>query len=201
MFRTFPARIKISKKEHNRKLKHRREIRMIDGSASDKKILVQSTLMESAQCSILSDEEDSHIVYTIGYEGRTPDDFIDILKCHRIQRLIDVRERALSRKKGFSKTALARRLEEEGIEYIHLRSLGAPLEIRHEYKNGGSRKVFFEKYGKHIDEEVPEEFDLLKNRISEKTSVLMCFELSYLQCHRKILAEKLEDSGFRVKHL
>ena len=168
--------------------------------ASKKKVHVQSTLMESTSCQILP-EEDSHIVYTIGYEGLNPMEFAEKLKCHRIERLIDVRERASSRKAGFSKTALSLFLKDEGIEYIHLRALGAPPDIRHEYKGGGSQKTFFEEYEKHIREDSMEELEALKKHISEKTSVLMCFETSYLQCHRRILADMLKDAGFRVKHL
>lgn len=173
---------------------------MTENDEISKKIHVQSTLMESTSCPIL-EEEDSHIVYTIGYEGRNPEEFVERLKCHRIERLIDVRERASSRKAGFSKTALSLFLEENGIEYIHLRALGAPPDIRHEYKGGGSQKVFFEDYEKHIREDSLKELEDLKKYVSEKTSVLMCFELSYLQCHRRILADMLKDAGFRVKHL
>jgi len=45
-------------------------------------------------------------VFTIGYEGRQPDELIAMLRAHRVDRLIDVRERPSSRRKGFSKSAL-----------------------------------------------------------------------------------------------
>lgn len=166
-----------------------------------KKYFVQSTLSEITSCSILPGEEDMHVVYTIGYEGLNLEEFVDRLKGCGIQRLIDVRERASSRKKGFSKTALKERLEEVDVEYIHLRALGAPPEIRYEYRGGGSEKVFFERYTKHIQEEVPEEVTVMKKYVTEKPSALMCFESSHTRCHRRILAEELKDSGFSVKHL
>ena len=44
---------------------------------------------------------------TIGYEGSAIEDFIATLKLANIEILLDVREIPLSRKKGFSKNALA----------------------------------------------------------------------------------------------
>ncbi|MBU1626147.1 DUF488 domain-containing protein, partial [bacterium] len=65
-------------------------------------------------------------LYTIGYEGRETDEFISELKKHDITRLIDIRENPFSRKKGFYKSALKTALENQGIEYIHLKALGTP---------------------------------------------------------------------------
>lgn len=162
---------------------------------------VQFTLTDDPSYSIFPDENNIRIVYTIGYEGRTLNEFIGRLKSHGIQKIIDVRERPLSRKAGFSKTALGLRLEEEGIKYTHLRALGAPVNIRHEFKEGVSEKVFFENYRKYILEEVPEELIVLKEQISSKRSALMCFELSYTECHRRMLADILQDLGYIVRHI
>lgn len=63
-------------------------------------------------------------VYTIGYEGTDIERFVQTLKAVGIEVLADVRAVALSRKKGFSKTALRNNLAEAGIEYIHLNALG-----------------------------------------------------------------------------
>ena len=45
-------------------------------------------------------------LFTIGYEGRALDELIAILAANRIERVIDVRELPLSRRRGFSKTPL-----------------------------------------------------------------------------------------------
>jgi len=60
------------------------------------------------------------MIYTIGYEERTLEEFIEQLKLFNISTLVDIRENPFSRKKGFSKNALAQSLEENGIEYLHL---------------------------------------------------------------------------------
>ncbi len=49
------------------------------------------------------------IVYTIGYEGTDIDRFVSTLKAVGVEVVADVRAIALSRKKGFSKTALKQR--------------------------------------------------------------------------------------------
>lgn len=65
-------------------------------------------------------------IYTIGYEATTMADFIATLHAAGIERVIDVRALPLSRRPGFSKTALAAELRSNGIDYSHLKALGTP---------------------------------------------------------------------------
>ncbi|HET7282589.1 MAG TPA: DUF488 domain-containing protein, partial [Sphingomicrobium sp.] len=69
-------------------------------------------------------------IFTIGYEGATVGEFLAALKQAGIGRVIDVRALPLSRRPGFSKTALRAALEESEIEYVHLKALGTPPEGR-----------------------------------------------------------------------
>lgn len=147
------------------------------------------------------DDRYVNTVFTIGYEGRDIDRFINRLKSHGIKQIIDVREIPLSRKKGFSKNALRERLADEGIRYIHMPELGSPSDIRHQYKNGGSERQFFYDYEKYVDDYRKSEIKLMDSYASAVPSALMCFELSYVHCHRKILAEKLSLLGYEVVHI
>jgi uncharacterized protein (DUF488 family) len=63
---------------------------------------------------------------TIGYEASQPDLFDATLLRRGVEVLVDVRAVALSRRRGFSKRALAERLEQQGISYLHLSNLGDP---------------------------------------------------------------------------
>ena len=63
---------------------------------------------------------------SVGYEGRTPAEMVALLRAQRVSRVLDIRELPLSRRRGFSKTALAERLRKAGIEYRHLRFAGNP---------------------------------------------------------------------------
>ncbi len=82
-------------------------------------------------------------LYTIGYTGFGISEFVDTLLEHEIECLIDIREIPLSRKKGFSKTALTENLESVGIKYSHFRSLGSPRIDRHELRETGDFSQFF----------------------------------------------------------
>lgn len=66
---------------------------------------------------------------TVDYEGHEIEGFIDLLKRFKVSRLIDVREIPLSRKRGFSKSVLKQRLDNENIEHIHIKALGFPGEM------------------------------------------------------------------------
>ena len=55
---------------------------------------------------------------------------IATLRAAGVQTVLDVRDRPLSRRAGFSKKSLAASLEAAGIGYVHLRALGTPPEGR-----------------------------------------------------------------------
>src|SRR5438270_13202478 len=76
------------------------------------------------------------IIFTIGYEGAALQDFVATLQHSCIQRLLDVRQLAQSRRRGFSKNALAAALAEVGISYTHLPQLGDPKPGREAARRG-----------------------------------------------------------------
>jgi len=63
---------------------------------------------------------------TIGYEGAVIEDFCATLKAAAVRTLVDVRALPVSRKRGFSKTALGQACAAAGIAYLHLSALGNP---------------------------------------------------------------------------
>jgi uncharacterized protein (DUF488 family) len=79
-------------------------------------------------------------LYTVGYQGRSLAELLDSLSRAEVQRVVDVRELPLSRKPGFSKTALAAALAERGIEYVHVKPLGNPKANRERYWRAPSTK-------------------------------------------------------------
>ena len=62
-------------------------------------------------------------LFTVGYEGRKPNDLFASLQRCGVDLLIDVRDVPISRKSGFSKNALADGLASAGIGYLHLKGL------------------------------------------------------------------------------
>ncbi|MDD4050339.1 MAG: DUF488 domain-containing protein [candidate division Zixibacteria bacterium] len=140
---------------------------------------------------------------TIGYEGREIDELIERLKQCNVSRLIDVREIPLSRKKGFSKSALRNRLQQEHIEYVHIKALGSPSAIRNKLKSDWDYKYFFMAYSEHLSQNM----DVVREvheYISDGNVCLMCFERSYEKCHRLMVADKIKEydgNGLHIKHI
>jgi uncharacterized protein (DUF488 family) len=141
--------------------------------------------------------------FTIGYEGRNLDEFVLYLQSFHIQRLIDVREIPISRKKGFSKSTLKNELESKNIEYIHIRSLGSPSEIRHKLKEDLDYEDFFRSYMDHLLMN-SESLQEAVRYVNESVSCLMCFERTPENCHRSIVAKKILDLAgdcIQVRHI
>ena len=138
------------------------------------------------------------VVYTIGYEGTDIDRFVDTLMVVGIKLVADVRAVALSRKKGFSKTALRNRLEQAGIAYQHFGALGDPKPGR-EAARQGKLGEFRSIYNHHLQgSEAQDAMTSLKLTVSQTPSCLLCFERDPTVCHRSIIAQSLKAAGTEV---
>ena len=134
-------------------------------------------------------------VFTIGYEGTDIERFILTLKAVGVEVLADVRAIALSRKKGFSKTALRNKLAEEGIQYVHFSALGDPKPGR-EAARAGKYDLFRKIYGKHLETtEAQAALRELEIAVQEKSTCLLCFERDPNVCHRSIVTNELRADG------
>lgn len=125
---------------------------------------------------------------TIGYEGKTPAEFVQQLKRARVSILVDVRELPLSRRRGFSKTPLRSALEAEGIRYIHLRPAGNPYRAQKE-----DIQKCLRLYAGHLDRS-PEVVELVLGEVRGRRAALLCFEAQSCNCHRSILAARMKAS-------
>lgn len=140
------------------------------------------------------------VVYTLGYEGRSLEGFLALLKERKVRRVIDVRELPLSRKKGFSRRQLQSALAQTGVGYVPIRALGSPRAIRREYRAGGSFEAFSRKYDSHLEANQPS-LVTLRTLSAEMPSAILCFERDWRACHRSMLASFLLREGFRLEHL
>jgi len=139
---------------------------------------------------------------TIGYEGAELSDFISSLSATGVEILVDVRDRAQSRKRGFSKTALSEALNAQGIEYLHLKELGDPKEGREAARSGQWTK-FYKIYGEVLASDVAQNAINLIFQLSEEKSVcLLCYERDHKTCHRKCITDEIETKfGIKARHL
>ena len=142
------------------------------------------------------------MITTIGYERATLDDFIATLQISEIEVLVDVRDRAQSRRPGFSKGALSQALHEAGISYLHLPRLGDPKEGREAARRGDYDKFREIFAGVLASNEAKIAIKELEELAAESRICLMCFERDQLTCHRKIVSDLLDNLlGGKTKHL
>lgn len=139
---------------------------------------------------------------TIGYEGASLDDFVATLKLAEVNTLIDIRDRAQSRRPGFSKTALRVRLESEGISYLHLKQLGDPKEGRDAARSGQMDK-FRKIYGSVLETEgALSAIDQILNLTESSSACLLCYERNPHDCHRMLVSDLIERKhGLKARHL
>ncbi len=137
-------------------------------------------------------------LFTIGYEGLDPERLTAALKDAGVAVLADVRAVANSRKRGFSKGALSAGLREAGIGYEHLRALGTPKAGRQAARADDAalmRTIYCEEVIDTADGALA--LDALEKLAAERPICLLCFERDPANCHRRVLAERLEARGFR----
>lgn len=134
---------------------------------------------------------------TIGYTGFSIEEFLEKLAENGVESLVDIREIPISRKPGFSKSALRRKLEAAGIAYHHFRLLGSPRQLRHELWETGDYKTFFSNVRKHIASTDAERQIEEVIRIARHASAcLMCCCPDSDHCHRKCVIEAISKRTF-----
>jgi uncharacterized protein (DUF488 family) len=139
-------------------------------------------------------------IFTIGYERTTVPELISALREAGVERVIDVRALPLSRRPGFSKTALRGALEEAGIEYAHLKALGTPSEGRTAARAGRHEDLKRIYAGQlELPEAMVQSAQMLE-LAREKPSALLCMEREPAHCHRTLLLDAVAR-GADIVHL
>lgn len=126
-------------------------------------------------------------IFTIGYEATTLGEFLDALTSAGVERVIDVRALPLSRRPGFSKTALRAALAEAGIDYVHLKALGTPADGRAAARAGRHADLQRIYAGQlELPEAIAQGAQMI-DLAAEKPSALLCYEREPGSCHRSLL--------------
>ena len=140
---------------------------------------------------------------TIGYEGLSLDAFFALLNEGCVERIVDVRQMPLSRKKGFSKNSLREAACARGIEYVHLSAFGCPKPIRDAYKADGDWGQYTRSFLTYLTTQ-QESLKELAQLASFERCCLLCFEADPNTCHRLFVAEhaaRTSGGRLRVHHL
>lgn len=152
-------------------------------------------------------------ICTMGYQGRTVEQLIKILKENEIEQLLDVRFSSESQfKPEFSGTVLKREIKRNKIDYLHCPDFGLPYLIQNPYKEGAlGYDCVKQWYQWHVSSEKID-FDKFVEEIKTKgKTALMCMERhakpkgdQKYACHRDILVDLIlqyesEDSLMRFE--
>ena len=143
-------------------------------------------------------------IYTIGFTKKSAQTFFEKLKSAGVKRLLDVRLNNVSQLAGFTKKDDLRYFTKAicNIEYVHLPVLAPTAEILDPYKKqkNGDWPLYERQF-----------LDLMKERhIEEKLSpevldggCLLCSEEKPHHCHRRLVAEYLEDKwdSVEIEHI
>lgn len=148
---------------------------------------------------------DRIILFTIGYEGISLEEYLNRLLLNDVKVLVDVRNNPLSMKYGFSKTLLKRYCESVGIKYLHFPEVGIQSDQRQELNNQSDYDKLFTTYRKNNLSKTQDSQIKILNVLKEyKRIALTCFEADICQCHRKHLSEAiacLPSFEYELKHI
>ena len=141
------------------------------------------------------------VLFTIGYEGISLEEYLVRLLKNDVKVLVDVRNNPLSMKYGFSKTLLKRYCESLGIKYVHIPEVGIQSEQRQELNTQADYDKLFTVYrNQNLKKTTKAQTEILNLLKENKRIALTCFEANICQCHRKHLAEAIETlPGFEYK--
>lgn len=145
------------------------------------------------------------VLFTIGYEGISLEEYLVRLLKNDIKVLVDVRKNPMSMKYGFSKNQLKKYCAGLGIEYVHIPEVGIQSDQRRELNTQSDYDKLFAFYRKdNLSNTTTYQNEILNLLKVHKRIALTCFEANICQCHRKHLAEAIEalpEFNYEVKHI
>ena len=143
------------------------------------------------------------VVFTIGHSTRTIEDFIRLLKAHRVQRVLDVRTIPRSRHNPqFDRGHLSPALHRARIHYRHMPGLGGLRRPRRDSTNMGWRNASFRGYADYMQTETfREHLDRCIELATHERVVLMCAEALPWRCHRSLIADALLVRGIAASEI
>jgi uncharacterized protein (DUF488 family) len=145
-------------------------------------------------------------LYTVGHGTRSADDIADLLRQAGVTTVIDVRRYPAGRRQPhLSRTRLAIDLPSRGIGYEWWgEALGGRRSIDPESAARSPwRSRSFAAYSAYMaTDEFREALARLEARAdSGEALALMCAEIVWWRCHRRLIADAVTADGFEVEHI
>ena len=141
-------------------------------------------------------------IFTIGFTKTSAEHFFNRLRRSGARKLLDVRLNNVSQLAGFAKRDDLRYFAAEicGMEYEHMTALAPTQSMLDDLKKkGGNWDVYASRFTELMRERRIEEMD--PGRL--EGACLLCSEDSPQECHRRLVAERLQDrwKEIEIKHL
>jgi uncharacterized protein (DUF488 family) len=139
----------------------------------------------------------------MGHSTRSLEELVGILSAHGIEHLADVRRFPGSRRlPQFTAEAMEPALAEAGISYGWYSGLGGRRRPDPDSPNLGWRNASFRAYADHMqgEEFASALFELLLVAEGMRTAV-MCAEVLWWRCHRRLISDLLVSLGGEVLHI
>lgn len=143
-------------------------------------------------------------LFTIGYEGKSLESYLNILIQENVKVLCDVRKNPLSRKYGFSKKTLQNACKSVNIKYFHLPELGIISEKRKNLNSQSDYDDLLDEYEQYVIPNQQKALKFISNLLNNYSRVaLTCFESLPKQCHRTRVANAVHgfDKNVPLLHL
>ena len=145
----------------------------------------------------------SRTIWTVGHSTRSSEEFLAVLDAYRIEAVADVRRFPGSRRlPQFGADALAEALAAHGIAYTGIPALGGRRQPDAHSLNLGWRHPAFRGYADHVasEEFAGGLFELLMVAGGLRTAI-MCAEVLWWRCHRRLIADVLTSLRMPVVHI
>ena len=138
-------------------------------------------------------------LFTIGFTQKTADYFFGQLCERGVKRIIDVRLNNISQLAGFAKKDDLRYFLRTicHIDYIHIPELAPTKEIMDEYRKNKGDWVLYEK--KFVALMSSREIEKKLSKDSFDKGCLLCSEDKPDHCHRRLVAEYLNDKWGHIE--
>lgn len=148
-------------------------------------------------------DDNAPTIWTIGHSTRSGAELIACLRSADIELLVDVRRFPGSRRlPQFESSALEALLAEAGIAYRWLASLGGRRRANGTGEDSAWRHPAFRAYAEHVTtEEFAEGLFELTMPAGGLRTAIMCAEVLWWRCHRRLIADVLVSTGFPVVHV
>lgn len=133
---------------------------------------------------------DKKQLFSIGYEKRSIDAYLNLLVKYNVKLLCDVRKNPFSMKYGFSKNQLrVYCCDKLNIKYIHIPDLGIKSQLRKNLNTKKDYESIFKSYQKELINK-HENLKYLKEVFKKYNRMaFMCFERDHNFCHRNMLID------------